>query len=137
MITNNSLPEVIDSQPLPIPSLPDDQELAQAIVQVREITTHILDSVTVWKQIDLQMHAMDTQLTAFLANLDKDLEKYKASIPVVKENLAFFRDQTCKVLEKAIEMNPETELELRQQSQWIDLAGRLVDRLTDAMFKLL
>ena len=136
MYTDGKLPAPIDDQSLPVPSIPDDQELGPVLEQVKEISTHILNSVRTWKQIDLQMHTMDVQLNAFLAKLDFDLDKYKESLPVVRQNLEFVQSQISKILDKALAMEANTESEISLQNRLMDMTGSFLDRLTDMMIKL-
>jgi len=130
MLANNN--ETI----FPVPSLPDIPDVGPTIEQVKEISTHILNSVTTWKEIDLQMHTMDVQLNAFLAKLDFDLDKYRASIPVVKQNLEFVQSQISKILDKALSMEANTESEINLQCRLMDMSNGFLDRLTDMMIKL-
>ena len=136
MYTDENLPTIPDSSPLPVPSDTELPGVNQTIEQVKDITSHILNSVTTWKEIDLQMHNMDVQLNAFLAKLDFDLDKYKESIPVVKQNLEFVQGQISKILDKALSMDANTESEINLQSRLMDMTSSFLDRLTDMMIKL-
>ena len=130
MLANNN--ETI----FPVPSPSNIPDVGPTIEQVKEISTHILNSVTTWKEIDLQMHTMDVQLNAFLAKLDFDLDKYRASIPVVKQNLEFVQSQISKILDKALSMETNTESEINLQCRLMDMSNGFLDRLTDMMIKL-
>lgn len=136
MYTDENLPTIPEGTTLPLPSDSELSGINQTIEQVKDITTHILASVTTWKEIDLQMHTMDVQLTAFLAKLDFDLDKYKESIPVVKQNLEFVQSQISKILDKALSMEANTESEINLQSRLMEMSNSFLDRLTDMMIKL-
>lgn len=136
MYTDENLPTIPEGTTLPLPSDSELNGINQTIEQVKDITTHILASVTTWKEIDLQMHTMDVQLTAFLAKLDFDLDKYKESIPVVKQNLEFVQSQISKILDKALSMEANTESEINLQSRLMEMSNSFLDRLTDMMIKL-
>ncbi len=110
---------------------------ADPIDTIKDITTHVCNSITTWKQIDAQMHTMDIQFNVFLTRMEHDLEKYKTSIPVVEKQLNFVNEQISKILDHVLTMNAETETEINMKMRMLETSENYLDRLSTMMMKLI
>ena len=111
--------------------------LAQLSSNLSEISGKIMDSVTSWKEMDLQMHQMDIQFGLFLTKVDYELSKYRDRIPVVEKQLDFVNSQMSKMLDHVLVMDAKTEKEIDLKMRLLESTENYLDKLSGMMLKLL
>ncbi len=62
--------------------------------------------------MELAIHQLDTQLTAFVAILENDLSKYNKRADIVKEQLNNISKRMDKMLDVVLEMDTDDEKKL-------------------------
>ena len=135
---SNNLPaDYSDGELVPSSELTIDGPVQDPFGALCDITTHVCDCVTSWKQMDLEMHRMDVELDAFIAKASYDLEKYKESIPVVEHQLNFVNEQISKILDHVLLMDAKTDVELKMKMRMLDSSENYLDKLSSMMMKLL
>ena len=113
-------------------------ELVENSIQsIKEIVSTVCSSVTSWKQIDLEMLRLDVMFNSVIAKLDFDLEKYKASIPIVEKQLDYVNVQIGKILDHVLTMEAKTESEICMKMRLLESSEKYLDRLSSMMMKLI
>ncbi len=111
--------------------------LAQLSSNLSDISGKIMDSVTSWKEMDLQMHQMDIQFGLFLTKVDYELSKYRERMPVVEKQLDFVNSQMSKMLDHVLVMDAKTEKEIDLKMRLLESTENYLDKLSGMMLKLL
>jgi hypothetical protein len=122
---------LVDNVPLGI------QDIQALTDRIGDITTKLCDSVTTWKQMDYQMHQMDIQFNLFMAKVDYDLTKYTNRLPIVEKQLDFVNSQMEKILNHALAMGTETEIEIDLKMKLLDQSEKYLDKLSSMMMQLM
>lgn len=125
----------------PVPTYDGEITLASegmenALSTFKDITESVCASITSWKQIDLEMHRMDITFNSMIAKLDYDLDKYRASLPVVERQLDFVNQQIGRIMDHVLTMDATTESEMNMKMRLLDSAENYLDKLSSMMMKL-
>lgn len=94
---------------------------------------------TVNSVLDLQrdMHMMDVQFNAYVANLDAELERHKGNLPVVERQLNNMNQMMDKILDKVLSMEANTENEMEMKMRYMETLETFTDKIATMMIKLL
>lgn len=121
---------VVYNQPVAI-------DLNDASEKLIAFTDKLCSSVTTWKEIDLQMHQMDLQFNAYIAGVEADYAKFKRKMPVVEKQLDEINKNMGKLLDRALEMDAETELEIKMKLRYLDMVEKYMDNLSAVIMQML
>ena len=122
---------------LSVDAIPELVPAAESLNNIQTIGTTILNGVTTWKQLEHDMHQMDVQFNAYVAKLDNDLEQYKISAPIVSKQLDRVNDLMSRILDKVVDMDVKTELDMQNKNRMMDSLDSYIDKMADMMVKLL
>ena len=130
------------SLPLPIDiikldTIPELTTATEGLNNINTLADSILTTVSSWKQMERYMHAMDVQFNAYLAKLDSDLEQYKISAPIVSKQLDRVNDLMSRILDKVVDMDVKTELDMQNKNRMMDSLDSYIDKMAEMMVKLL
>ena len=90
-----------------------------------------------WADLQRDMHQMDLQFSAYMGNLEVNLEKYRISAPIVSKQLDGLQNIMNKMLDKVLEMDATTDMEMQNKMRLMDSVDGYVDKLATMMIKLL
>lgn len=97
----------------------------------------ITDIASTWADLQRDMHQMDLQFSAYMGNLEVNLEKYRISAPIVSKQLDGLQNIMNKVLDKVLEMDATTDIQMQNKMRLMDSVDGYVDKLATMMVKLL
>ena len=112
-------------------------EANNCITNINEVCERISNIAHSWMDMQREMHIMDLQFNAYMANLDNNLEKYKISAPIVSKQLENLDNIMNRIVDKVIDMNVETELDMTNKMRMMDSLDSYVDKVATMMIKLL
>lgn len=118
-------------------AIPELGAATESLNNIQSIGTTILNGVTTWKQLEHDMHQMDVQFNAYVAKLDNDLEQYKISAPIVSKQLDRVNDLMSRILDKVVDMDVKTELDMQNKNRMMDSLDSYIDKMAEMMVKLL
>lgn len=90
-----------------------------------------------WADLQRDMHQMDLQFGAYIANLEVSLQKYEISAPIVSGQLDKIQEKMNKILDNVLEKNATTDMEMQMKMRLMDSVDGYVDKLATMMIKLL
>lgn len=120
-----------------IDPIPELTTAAEGLNNINSLADNILSAVSSWKQMERDMHQMDVQFNAYLAKLDSDLEQYKISAPIVSKQLDRVNDLMSRILDKVVDMDVKTELDMENKNRMMDSLDSYIDKMAEMMVKLL
>ncbi len=120
-----------------IDPIPELTTAAEGLNHINSLADNILSTVSSWKQMERDMHQMDVQFNAYLAKLDSDLEQYKISAPIVSKQLDRVNDLMSRILDKVVDMDVKTELDMENKNRMMDSLDSYIDKMAEMMVKLL
>lgn len=112
-------------------------EANNCINNINEVCERISNIAYSWMDMQREMHIMDLQFNAYMANLDNNLEKYKISAPIVNKQLENLDNIMNRIVDKVIDMNVETELDMTNKMRMMDSLDSYIDKVATMMIKLL
>ena len=112
-------------------------EVNNSLVTINEISERITNVAYTWMDMQKDMHMMDLQFNAYMANLDSNLEKYKISAPIISKQLENLDNVMNRIVDKVIDMNVETELDMTNKMRMMDSLDSYIDKVATMMIKLL
>ena len=137
MDENKKKPDITDIIPISVEAIPELSATTESLNNIQSIGSTILNGVTTWKQLEHDMHQMDVQFNAYVAKLDNDLEQYKISAPIVSKQLDRVNDLMSRILDKVVDMDVKTELDMQNKNRMMDSLDSYIDKMADMMVKLL
>lgn len=90
-----------------------------------------------WADLQRDMHQMDLQFSAYMGNLEVNLEKYRISAPIVSKQLDGLQNIMNKILDKVLEMDATNDMQMQNKMRLMDSVDGYVDKLATMMIKLL
>ena len=120
-----------------IDPIPELTTATEGLNNINSLADNILSTVSSWKQMERDMHQMDVQFNAYLAKLDSDLEQYKISAPIVSKQLDRVNDLMSRILDKVVDMDVKTELDMENKNRMMDSLDSYIDKMAEMMVKLL
>lgn len=112
-------------------------EANNCIANINEVCDRISNIAYSWMDMQKEMHIMELQFSAYMANLDNNLEKYKISAPIVNKQLENLDNIMNRIVDKVIDMNVETELDMTNKMRMMDSLDSYIDKVATMMIKLL
>ena len=76
-------------------------EANNCLTNINEVCDRISNIAHSWMEMQREMHIMDLQFNAYMANLDNNLEKYKISAPIVSKQLENLDSIMNRIVDKA------------------------------------
>ena len=80
---------------------------------------------------------MDVQFNAYVSSLEANLERHRVNVPVISKQLDMLQDKMSKVLDKVIEKDVKTDMDMQEKSRLMDSLDSFVDKISTLMIKLL
>ena len=120
-----------------IDPIPELTTATEGLNNINSLADNILSTISSWKQMERDMHQMDVQFNAYLAKLDSDLEQYKISAPIVSKQLDRVNDLMSRILDKVVDMDVKTELDMENKNRMMDSLDSYIDKMAEMMVKLL
>lgn len=112
-------------------------EANNCLTNINEVCDRISNIAHSWMEMQREMHIMDLQFNAYMANLDNNLEKYKISAPIVSKQLENLDSIMNRIVDKVIDMNVDTELDMTNKMRMMDSLDTYIDKVATMMIKLL
>lgn len=107
------------------------------LTSVSQITAGVCSSITEWKQIDKEMLAMDLHFEQFSRQLESDMDKYKARIPIIEKELDAINANLSKILDFVLTMETRTDQEVEMKMRWMDKMDTFLNTISMTMIKML
>lgn len=104
---------------------------------ISNISNNVESVISKTKELDRDMHELDLQFNAYIANLDASLKKYEISTPVVSSQLDRLNSRMDQMLNAVLTMNASTPEQIHFRSELLDKLNSLTDQLATMMIKLL
>lgn len=107
------------------------------LTSVSQITAGVCSSITEWKRIDKEMLAMDLHFEQFSRQLESDMDKYKARIPIIEKELDAINANLSKILDFVLTMETRTDQEVEMKMRWMDKMDTFLNTISMTMIKML
>lgn len=107
------------------------------LTSVSQITAGVCSSITEWKQIDKEMLAMDLHFEQFSRQLESDMDKYRARIPIIEKELDAINANLSKILDFVLTMETRTDQEVEMKMRWMDKMDTFLNTISMTMIKML
>ena len=104
---------------------------------VNQIAAGVCSSITEWKQIDKEMLAMDLHFKQFSIQLESDMGKYQARIPIIEKELDAINANLSKILDFVLKMETKTDQEMEMKMKWMDKMDTFLNTISTTMIKML
>jgi hypothetical protein len=102
-----------------------------------KLVSTIGDSVAKCKEIDKQMRGMELNFRQLSQEMDNDLEKYKARIPIVEAQMNKITEFLSKILDKVLEMDAKTDSEMNFKLRLMEQIDSFMNTISTTMMRLL
>lgn len=88
-------------------------------------------------EIYRDVHVLDVQFNTYCANLDFQLDKYKTSAPIVREQLNKINGMMDKILDTVLNLDTDDDQKLDFKLKLLDTLNNYSDKISTLMIKLL
>lgn len=105
-----------------------------AVCQVADSLSNIQ---TTWADLQRDIHLMDVQFEAYMGTLEANLERHRINVPLISRQLDMLQDKMSRVLDRIIEKDVQTDMDMQEKSRLMDSLDSYVDKLSTLMIKLL
>lgn len=113
------------------------QSLEQACYAVCNVADSVANIGNTWADLQRDIHLMDVQFNAYVSSLEANLERHRVNVPVISKQLDMLQDKMSKVLDKVIEKDVKTDMDMQEKSRLMDSLDSFVDKISTLMIKLL
>ncbi len=113
------------------------QSAENAMNSIKSVVDSVGSSIVAWKEIDKEMLSMTLHFERFAKELDTDLSKYKARIPLVEKQLDAINANLTKMLDFVLAMEPKSEQEMDFKMKMMDRIDSFMNMLSSTMMNLL
>lgn len=90
-----------------------------------------------WADLQRDIHLMDVQFEAYMGSLEANLERHRINVPLISRQLDLLQDKMSRVLDRIIEKDVQTDMDMQEKSRLMDSLDSYVDKLSTLMIKLL
>ena len=90
-----------------------------------------------WADLQRDIHLMDVQFEAYMGSLEANLERHRINVPLISRQLDMLQEKMSKVLDRIIEKDVQTDMDMQEKSRLMDSLDSYVDKLSTLMIKLL
>lgn len=90
-----------------------------------------------WADLQRDIHLMDVQFEAYMGSLEANLERHRINVPLISRQLDMLQDKMSRVLDRIIEKDVQTDMDMQEKSRLMDSLDSYVDKLSTLMIKLL
>lgn len=90
-----------------------------------------------WADLQRDIHLMDVQFEAYMGTLEANLERHRINVPLISRQLDMLQDKMSRVLDRIIEKDVQTDMDMQEKSRLMDSLDSYVDKLSTLMIKLL
>lgn len=108
-----------------------------SISTVNSFTDKVHNIATLWADIEIEIHKLDLQFDGYIAKLHSDLEMYKAKMPILQKTFEDLSDKIDKILDRALDMEANTEIELKVKLKLLETLDKQTNQLTALIIKSL
>lgn len=113
------------------------QSANNCLAQINDIGNKVVAISQSWADMQLEMHKLDLQFDAYIAGLNNNLERYRISAPIVNEQLNNVDRVMNRILDKVLEMDVKTSLDMENKTRMMDSLDSYIDKIATMMIKLL
>lgn len=113
------------------------QSANNCLAQINDIGNKVVAISQSWADMQLDMHKLDLQFDAYIAGLNNNLERYRISAPIVNEQLNNVDRVMNRILDKVLEMDVKTSLDMENKTRMMDSLDSYIDKIATMMIKLL
>lgn len=104
---------------------------------IKGVVDSVGSSLVAWKEIDKEMLAMSLHFERFSKELDTDLSKYKARIPLIEKQLDAINVNLTKILDFVLAMDAKSEQEMDFKMKMMDRIDSFLNTISSTMMNLL
>ena len=90
-----------------------------------------------WADLQRDIHLMDVQFEAYMGSLEANLERHRINVPLISRQLDMLQEKMSRVLDRIIERDVQTDMDMQEKSRLMDSLDSYVDKLSTLMIKLL
>lgn len=90
-----------------------------------------------WADLQRDIHLMDVQFEAYMGSLEANLERHRINVPLISRQLDLLQEKMSRVLDRIIEKDVQTDMDMQEKSRLMDSLDSYVDKLSTLMIKLL
>ena len=90
-----------------------------------------------WADLQRDIHLMDVQFEAYMGSLEANLERHRINVPLISRQLDLLQEKMSRVLDRIIEKDVQTDMDMQEKSRLRDSLDSYVDKLSTLMIKLL
>lgn len=90
-----------------------------------------------WADLQRDIHLMDVQFEAYMGSLAANLERHRINVPLISRQLDLLQEKMSRVLDRIIEKDVQTDMDMQEKSRLMDSLDSYVDKLSTLMIKLL
>lgn len=90
-----------------------------------------------WADLQRDIHLMDVQFEAYMGSLEANLERHRINVPLISRQLDMLQEKMSRVLDRIIEKDVQTDMDMQEKSRLMDSLDSYVDKLSTLMIKLL
>ena len=90
-----------------------------------------------WADLQRDIHLMDVRFEAYMGTLEANLERHRINVPLISRQLDMLQDKMSRVLDRIIEKDVQTDMDMQEKSRLMDSLDSYVDKLSTLMIKLL
>ena len=113
------------------------QSANNCLAQINDIGNKVVAISQSWADMQLDMHKLDLQFDAYIAGLNNNLERYRISAPIVNEQLNNVDRVMNRILDKVLEMDVKTSLDMENKTRMMDSLDSYIDKIATMMINLL
>ena len=88
-----------------------------------------------WADLQRDIHLMDVQFEAYMGSLEANLERHRINVPLISRQLDMLQEKMSKVLDRIIEKDVQTDMDMQEKSRLMDSLDSYVDKLSTLMIK--
>lgn len=104
---------------------------------VRGIVESVGSSMVALKEVDREMLAMTLHFERFSKELDANLDRYKARIPIIEKQLDAINANLTKILDFVLAMDAKSEQEMDCKMKMMDRIDSFMNMISTTMMNLL
>lgn len=113
------------------------QSAEKTMNSIKGVVDSVGSSLVAWKEIDKEMLAMSLHFERFSKELDTDLSKYKARIPLIEKQLDAINVNLTKILDFVLAMDAKSEQEMDFKMKMMDRIDSFLNTISSTMMNLL
>ena len=113
------------------------QSAEKTMNSIKSVVDSVGSSIVAWKEIDKEMLAMSLHFEQFSKELDTDLSKYRARIPLIEKQFDAINANLTKMLDFVLAMDAKSEQEIDFKMKMMDRIDSFLNTISSTMINLL